>query len=84
MHKQTHSELVLSKSTLGGGARSELGECTSQFICLVVPVWIAMILTPTFFSFFFLVQPAIVDFVNCEQMHYLQDSQITLFNNFFY
>ena len=53
MHEQTHSELVLSKSTLGGGARSELGECTSQFICLIVPVWIAMILTSAFFSFFF-------------------------------
>ena len=36
-------------------------------------------------AFFFLVQPAIVDFVNCEQcIHTLfMISQITLFNNFF-
>ena len=80
MHEQTHSELVLSKSTLGGGARSELGECTSQFICLIVPVWIARLdcndSNAYVFLFFF--------WFNCEQMHYLQDSQITLFNNFFY
>ena len=66
--------------------------CHNQYVPVchfnvhIVPVWIAIILVSAFFSFFFfLVQSAIVDFVNCEQCirALFTVPQITLFSNVF-
>ena len=87
--------LLLVRKGLGHSLLLQAPLCPCNYLgalCIYVTVWFAMKPTSTFllhvvlfFFFFFFFQPAIVDFVNCEQRICLLFTvpQIILFSNFF-